>query len=203
MFPLRSVINNRNIWKSLAVGRAAATTRSTAQMEEDVSMQVPAHSITARSLPRICIGTVGGNPPACRVRRLPVAVPRQSIVWGGCRVSGQRTSSSDLGAAASSRNYQLPRSRPQRLRTAASLRPARPQCAAEPGAPQRRALRPAHRSSPPRVGVVPRCSTARSWHEGCRAPTMAQTAATPHPACPLRCAPSARVRACRVSGGGR
>ena len=132
MFPLRSVINNRNIWKSLAVGRAAATTRSTAQMEEDVSMQVPAHSITARSLPRICIGTVGGNPPACRVRRLPVAVPRQSIVWGGCRVSGQRTSSSDLGAAASSRNYQLPRSRPQRLRTATSLRPARPQCAAEP-----------------------------------------------------------------------
>ena len=63
-------------------------------------MQVPAHSITARRLPRVCVGTVGGNPPAGRVRRLPVAVPRPSGAWGGCRVSGQRTASSDLGAAA-------------------------------------------------------------------------------------------------------
>ena len=45
--------------------------------------------------------------------------------------------------------------------------------------------------------------TARSWHEGRRSPTMAQTAATPHPACPLRCEPGARVLGCRVSCGRR
>ena len=65
---------------------------------------------------------------------------------------------------------------------------------------RRRVLCTAQHSSPPRVGGLPRRSTARSWHEGRRAPTMVQTAATPHPACPLRCAPGARVVACRVSG---
>ena len=58
----------------------------------------------------------------------------------------------------------------------------------------RRALRAAQRSSPPRVGGLPRCSPARSWHKGRRAPTTAQTAATSRPASPLRCAPCARVR---------
>jgi hypothetical protein len=62
-------------------------------------MQVPTHSITARRLPRVCVSTVGGNPPPGRVRRLPVAVPPLSGVWGGCRVSGQRTAARDLGAA--------------------------------------------------------------------------------------------------------
>jgi len=62
-----------------------------------------------------------------------------------------------------------------------------PQRAAEP-------LCAAQRSSPPRVGGLPRCSPARCWHEGRRAPTTAQTAATSRPASPLRCAPCARVR---------
>jgi hypothetical protein len=50
----------------------------------------------------------------------------------------------------------------------------------------------AQRSSPPRVGDLPRCSPARCWHEGRRAPTTPQTAATSRPASPLRCAPCAR-----------
>jgi hypothetical protein len=37
-------------------------------------MQVPAHSITTRRLPRVCVGKGGGNPSPGRVRRLPVVV---------------------------------------------------------------------------------------------------------------------------------
>jgi len=66
----------------------------------------------------------------------------------------------------------------------------------------RRALRAAQHSSPPRVGGLPRCRTARSWHEGRIAPTMAQTEATP----PLANFDARQVhvsrRACRVSDGG-
>jgi len=48
-------------------------------------MQVPAHSITARRLPRVCVGTGGGNPSPGRVRRLPVVVPPSSGAWGRLR----------------------------------------------------------------------------------------------------------------------
>ena len=44
-------------------------------------MQVPAHSITARRLPRIFVRTGGGNPSPGRVRRLPVVVPPPQGFW--------------------------------------------------------------------------------------------------------------------------
>jgi len=67
-------------------------------------MQVPASSITARRLPHVCVGTGGGNPSPGQVRSLPVVVPPSSGVWGGCRVSGQRTSVSVLSSAARSKS---------------------------------------------------------------------------------------------------
>ena len=43
------------------------------------------HLITARMLPRVCVGTGGGNPSPGRVRRLPVVVPPSSGAWGRLR----------------------------------------------------------------------------------------------------------------------
>ena len=77
------------------------SSKRASKLQTNVSnmMQVPAHSITTRRLPRVCVGTVRGNSPAGRVHCLPVTVPPPSGAWGGCRESGQRTAPSDLGAA--------------------------------------------------------------------------------------------------------
>jgi hypothetical protein len=88
-------------------------------------MQVQAHSITARRPPLVCVGTGGGNPSPGRARRPPVAVPSPSVAWGGCRVSGQRTSASDPGVAAHGEAEPTKRSAAPQLATAAtrSLQP--------------------------------------------------------------------------------
>jgi hypothetical protein len=104
-------------------------------------MQVQAHSITARRPRLVCVGTGGGNPSPGRARRPPVAVPPSSGAWGGCRVSGQRLSASDPGAAARGEAEPTKQSAAPQLATAAtrSLQPPpRP-----PPAP-RRAGRPPH-----------------------------------------------------------
>jgi len=100
-------------------------------------MQVQAHSITTRRPPLVCVGTGGGNPSPGRARHPPVAVPPPSGAWGGCRVSGQRTSASDPGAAARGEAEPTKRLAAPQLATAAtrSLQPPpRP-----PGAPPSRA----------------------------------------------------------------
>jgi hypothetical protein len=102
-------------------------------------MQVPAHSITTRRLPRVCVGTGGGNPSPGRVRRLPVVVPPPSGALGGCRVSGQRTSVSDLGAAARGEAELTKRSAASQFATAATRSLQPPSCSPSP---RRRAGRP-------------------------------------------------------------
>jgi hypothetical protein len=83
------------------------------------AMQVPAHSMLARRLPRVCVGTGGGKPSPGVVRRLPVVVPPPSgACRQACRVSGQRKQVNDFGGAARGEAELTKRSAVSQLATA-------------------------------------------------------------------------------------